>query len=82
MPQTGRVVFIVATLALAGVPPLAGYSPRRPVLSGVWEAHLTGPLLMLALTALLTAFYMFRVVFVAFFRAPRSGPVIRTKRPG
>ena len=31
------------------------------------EAHLTVPFVMLALTAFLTAFYMFRVVFLAFF---------------
>src|SRR6059036_1386622 len=66
MPQTG-VVFIVGTLALAGVPPLAGFYSKEAVLGGVWEAHLTGPFLMLALTVLLTAFYMFRVVFIAFF---------------
>src|SRR5213593_3699594 len=66
MPQTG-VVFIVGTLALAGVPPLAGFFSKEAVLGGVWEAHLTGPFLMLALTALLTAFYMFRVVFITFF---------------
>ena len=66
MPQTA-LVFIVGTLALAGVPPLAGFFSKEAVLSGVWEAQLTGPFLMLALTALLTAFYMFRVVFVAFF---------------
>jgi len=66
MPQTG-IVFIVGTLALAGVPPLAGFFSKEAVLGGVWEAHLTGPFLMLALTALLTAFYMFRVVFIAFF---------------
>jgi len=66
MPQTG-VVFIVGTLALAGVPPLAGFYSKEAVLGGVWEAHLTGPFLMLALTVLLTALYMFRVVFIAFF---------------
>src|SRR2546422_598993 len=66
MPQTG-IVFIVGTLALAGVPPLAGFFSKEAVLSGVGEAQLTRPLLMLALTALLTAFYMFRVVFIAFF---------------
>jgi NADH-quinone oxidoreductase subunit L len=66
MPQTG-VVFIVGTLALAGVPPLAGFYSKEAVLGGVWETHLTGPFLMLALTVLLTAFYMFRVVFIAFF---------------
>ena len=73
MPQTG-IVFIVGTLALAGVPPLAGFFSKEAVLSGVWEAHLTVPFLMLALTVLLTAFYMFRVVFITFFgRAFEAG---------
>jgi NADH-quinone oxidoreductase subunit L len=73
MPQTG-VVFVVGTLALAGAPPLAGFFSKEAVLGGVWEAHLTGPFLLLALTALLTAFYMFRVVFIAFFgRAHSAG---------
>src|SRR5436309_38768 len=73
MPQTG-IVFIVGTLALAGVPPLAGFFSQAAVLSGVWEAHLTVPFLMLALTGLLTAFYMFRVVFITFFgRAFEAG---------
>src|SRR2546430_8713225 len=73
MPQTG-VVFIVGTLALAGLPPLAGFFSKEAILAGVWEADMAGAFLMLALTALLTAFYMFRVVFVAFFgRAPAAG---------
>src|SRR3989441_1088541 len=72
MPQTG-VVFLVGTLALAGVPPLAGFFSKEAVLGGVWEAHLTGPFLMLAATALLTAFYMFRVVFIAFFGRAHAG---------
>src|SRR5207253_1574862 len=54
-------------------PPLAGFFSKEAVLGGVWEAHLTGPFLMLALTALLTAFYMFRVVFVAFFGRAHAG---------
>src|SRR5574342_1053372 len=33
---------------------------------------MTGPFLMLALTALLTAFYMFRLVFLAFFGRARA----------
>jgi NADH-quinone oxidoreductase subunit L len=72
MPQTA-IVFAVGTLALAGVPPLAGFYSKEAVLAGVWEAHLTGPFLMLALTALLTALYMFRVVFVAFFGRTHTG---------
>src|SRR5881296_1025929 len=72
MPQTG-IVFVVGTLALAGAPPLAGFFSKEAVLGGVWEAHLMGPFLMLALTVLLTALYMFRVVFIAFFTRAHAG---------
>src|SRR5712692_4653523 len=66
MPQTG-VVFIVGTLALAGVWPLAGFFSKEAVLAGVWASGRPIIFLTLALTAFLTAFYMFRVVFVTFF---------------
>src|SRR5262249_12140225 len=66
MPQTA-IVFLVGTLALSGVWPLAGFFSKEAVLTGVWEGEMTVPFLMLLLTAFLTAFYMFRVVFIAFF---------------
>ena len=66
MPQTG-LVFIVGTLALAGVWPLAGFFSKEAVLAGVWASGRTIVFLTLALTAFLTAFYMFRVVFITFF---------------
>jgi NADH-quinone oxidoreductase subunit L len=59
--------FLIATLALAGVWPLPGFFSKEAVLAGVLEAHLSGPFLVLTLTSFLTAFYMFRVVFLAFF---------------
>jgi NADH-quinone oxidoreductase subunit L len=62
--------FLVGTLALAGVPPLPGFFTKEAILAGVFEAHLRVPFAMLALTAFLTAFYMFRVVFLAFFARP------------
>jgi NADH-quinone oxidoreductase subunit L len=62
--------FLVATLALAGVPPLPGFFTKEAVLAGVLEGHLPWPFAMLALTAFLTAFYMFRVVFLTFFARP------------
>jgi NADH-quinone oxidoreductase subunit L len=70
MPQTG-VVFVVGTLALAGVWPFAGFFSKEAVLGAVWNGGMRGPFALLALTAFLTAFYMFRVVFVAFFGRPR-----------
>jgi NADH-quinone oxidoreductase subunit L len=62
--------FLVATLALAGIPPLPGFFTKEAVLAGVFEGRLGWPFLMLALTAFLTAFYMFRVVFLTFFVRP------------
>jgi NADH-quinone oxidoreductase subunit L len=66
MPHTG-LVFIVGTLALAGVWPLAGFFSKEEVLAGVWAGDRPGVFVVLAITAFLTAFYMFRVVFVTFF---------------
>jgi NADH-quinone oxidoreductase subunit L len=72
MPQTA-VVFVVGTLALAGVPPLSGFVSKEAVLAGVWQAGLRGPFLLLALTVFLTALYMFRAVFVTFFGRRTAG---------
>jgi NADH-quinone oxidoreductase subunit L len=72
LPVTA-VTFIIGTLALAGVWPLAGFVSKEAVLAGVWEGHLTLAFVMLTLTALLTAFYMFRVVFLVFFGRAHGG---------
>jgi NADH-quinone oxidoreductase subunit L len=73
MPHTAAV-FVIGTLALAGIPPLAGFFSKEAVLAGVWTAQLVWPFAMLALTAFLTPFYMFRVVFLVFFgRAHTDG---------
>jgi NADH-quinone oxidoreductase subunit L len=72
LPQTA-IVFIVGTLALSGVWPLAGFFSKEAVLAGVWEGGMTGPFLLLALTAFLTTFYMFRVVLIAFFGRAHAG---------
>jgi NADH-quinone oxidoreductase subunit L len=66
MPQTA-VVFIVGTLSLAGIPLFGGFLSKEEILGAVWAGGLTGPFLVLMLVAFLTAFYMFRVVFLAFF---------------
>jgi NADH-quinone oxidoreductase subunit L len=70
MPKTA-LVFVVGTLALAGVPPLSGFVSKEAILAGVWEAGLRGPFLLLAATVFLTAVYMFRAVLVTFF-GPRA----------
>ena len=81
MPKTA-LVFLVGTLSLAGAPLFAGFVSKEEILSGVWASGLTGPFLMLMATAFLTAFYMFRVVFLAFFRGPAAPLGIPPAHPG
>src|SRR5436190_22995359 len=66
MPQTA-IVFLIGTLSLAGIPLFAGFASKEEVLGSVWAGGFHVPFVMLLTAAFLTAFYMFRVVFVAFF---------------
>src|SRR5438034_8894262 len=69
MPQTA-IVFIVGTLSLAGIPLFGGFLSKEEILAAVWAGGLTGPFALLMLVAFLTAFYMFRVIFIAFGGTP------------
>jgi NADH-quinone oxidoreductase subunit L len=69
MPQT-FIVFLIGTLSLAGIPFFAGFFSKEEILGATWAGGLTVPFLMLVLAAFLTAFYMFRVVFIAFLGSP------------
>jgi NADH-quinone oxidoreductase subunit L len=73
MPQTA-IVFIIGTLSLAGIPLFGGFLSKEEILGAVWEGGLVGPFLILMLVAFLTAFYMFRAVFLAFFGTAPSHP--------
>jgi NADH-quinone oxidoreductase subunit L len=66
MPQT-TILFLIGTLSLAGIPLFGGFLSKEEILGGVWAGGLVGPFVLLMLVAFLTAFYMFRVVFLAFF---------------
>ena len=66
MPQT-TIVFLIGTLSLAGIPLFGGFLSKEEILGAVWAGGLVGPFALLMLVAFLTAFYMFRVVFLAFF---------------
>ena len=68
MPQTA-ITFLVGTLSLAGIPLFAGFVSKEEILGAVWTGGFAVPFAMLLLAAFLTAFYMFRVVFLAFFGA-------------
>jgi NADH-quinone oxidoreductase subunit L len=65
--------FLIGALAIAGVPGFAGFFSKDHVL---FMTYMSGHTVLWAiglLTALLTAVYMFRVVFLAFHGPSRSG---------
>jgi NADH-quinone oxidoreductase subunit L len=65
MPVTG-VTFIVGWLAIAGVPPFAGFWSKDEILLFAWADNKALWAIGLV-TALLTAYYMSRQVFLVFF---------------
>jgi NADH-quinone oxidoreductase subunit L len=73
MPQTA-VVFLVGMLSLAGIPLFGGFFSKEEILGAVWGGGLAAPFWMLVVAAFLTAFYMFRVVFIAFWGDSHGAP--------
>ena len=58
--------FLIATLAISGIPPLSGFFSKDEILSKAFEANtLTWALLVVG--AMMTAFYMFRLLYLTFF---------------
>ncbi len=72
MPWTYRT-FLVGTVAIAGIPPLAGFFSKDAVLWGAWNGAAYGKLLWAAgvLAAFCTSFYMFRLLILTFHGNPR-----------
>ncbi len=59
--------FLVATLALCGVPPFAGFMSKDEIIWQAWAQGHQVVWLILWLGAGLTVFYMFRQVYMTFF---------------
>jgi NADH-quinone oxidoreductase subunit L len=64
----------IATLAISGIPPFAGFWSKDEIL---WKAYETSPVYWAVgvITALLTSFYMFRLLFMTFFGDYRGAHV-------
>ena len=64
--------FMAGTLALCGVFPLSGFYSKDGILAQCVKSHHFGLFVLGAVVALLTTFYMFRLVFVVFGGGERS----------
>jgi NADH-quinone oxidoreductase subunit L len=76
MPTT-HATMLIGSLAIAGIIPLSGFWSKDEVLSTAFEAGHLNPMFTLLwamgiLTAGLTAFYMFRMMWLAFYGRPRT----------
>ncbi len=73
IPHTFVTMF-VATLAIAGVPGLAGFFCKDAILAETWGAGYKVLWVLAVLTAGLTAFYMFRLIRMTFYGTFRGTP--------
>jgi NADH-quinone oxidoreductase subunit L len=69
MPLTA-LTFVAGWLAIAGIPPFAGFWSKDDILLNAWEANKVWWAIGVV-TAVLTAYYMSRQVFLVFFGEPR-----------
>jgi NADH-quinone oxidoreductase subunit L len=78
MPLT-FLCMLICTLAIAGMPLFSGYYSKDRIIASVIDSTLTQwrggnvfALVALPLAAMLTTFYMFRLIFLTFFGEPRD----------
>lgn len=78
MPVT-FLTMLIGTLAIVGFPGLAGFFSKDEIL---WKTFASGHILLWMIgvfTAGLTAFYMFRLIFMTFFNECRAGREVQAK---
>lgn len=73
LPVT-HITFLIACLAIAGVPPFAGFFSKEEILLAAYHHNMT-IYWMALLTSGLTAFYMFRLYFSIFWNKPAFSPL-------
>ena len=66
MPVTS-VVFVIAALALSGIPPLSGFWSKDEILQGIWKDGNPATLVITIGAFFLSALYMTRLCWLVFF---------------
>ncbi len=70
LPVTFLTV-LIGTLAIAGVPPFAGFFSKDEILAATFS-HSIPMFIVMSFTSVLTAFYMFRMLFLTFYGSFRG----------
>src|SRR5215472_8610650 len=71
---TTHITMFIATLAIAGIPPFAGFVSKDAILWETWTSEHGAYIWLWVIgygTALMTAFYMFRLTYLTFHGQPR-----------
>src|SRR5204862_3897549 len=78
LPVTSTT-FCVATLAIAGIPPLAGFFSKDEILWQAFSGPHGSPILWLmgVAAAAMTAFYMFRLLYMTFYGTCRASEEVK-----
>lgn len=69
---TTYFTMLIATIAISGIPPFSGFFSKDEIMANVYEYN-KGLWLVGMLTSMLTAFYMFRMLFLTFWGYFRGG---------
>ena len=72
-----HITFLVGALAIAGAPFLSGFWSKDEILHSAWGSSKIIYIIGIA-TAFLTAFYMFRLIFVTFYGESRVDPEVES----
>lgn len=75
MPVT-YITFLIATIAIAGIPPFAGFFSKDQMLAEIF-VHSKVLFVLALVVSLMTAFYMFRLLFLTFFGEFRGNEIVK-----
>ena len=74
-----HAVFLIGTVAIAGVPPLAGFWSKDEIMAHAFVRHHYVLYGLAAVGALLTSFYMFRLTYLTFYGRSRIDPDVERR---
>ena len=66
------IPMFVATLAISGIPPFAGFFSKDAIIVTAFASEHYTIWAIATLTAMITAYYMFRLLFVVFYAPPKE----------